>query len=322
MKTLQIWLGSLILALGAVAPACAEQWPAHPIKLVVPYTAGGQFDIVARLLAERMGARLGQPVVVENKPGNNTLIGADYVAKARNDGYTLLYAGANMFAIAPHLYSKMPFKRSDFQTISLVSELPMGLIVNGKLPVRTFAEFVDYVKANPGKLSFGTSGEGGAQHLLCELLQEKTGMRMNHISYKGTNQNIQDLIPGRLAASCDGLQSYFPYAQNGELRILGVSSAQRLSGHADIPTFAELGVPDATVASWGGIVAPAGLPPAVFAALRKAVVAAASDPEVQEKIVSSAAVPRTATPAEFDRVIQADSDKWRAVIRRLGLKFD
>ena len=175
MKTLQTWMGTLILALGAIAPGRSAEWPTHPIKLVVPYTAGGQFDIVARMLAEKMGASLGQPVVVENKPGNNTLIGADYVAKSGNDGYTLLYAGANMFSIAPHLYSRMPFKRSDFQTVSLVSELPMGLIVNGKLPVRTLAEFVDYVKAHPGKLSFGTSGEGGAQHLLCDRRAAHTG---------------------------------------------------------------------------------------------------------------------------------------------------
>ena len=300
--------------------ALAAPWPERPLKLVVPYTPGGQFDIVARMVADRMGALLGKPVLVENKPGGATVIGAEAVARSANDGYTLLYAGANMFAILPHLYAKLPYKRSDFQTVSLVSDLPMGLIVNSEVPAKDLRSLAAYAKANAGKVNFGTSGEAGAQHLLCELIKDKAGIEMQHIGYKGTAQVIQDLLPGRVQVACDGLLAYIPQAKAGRLRILGVSSAQRMEALPDVPTFAELGLPDATVASWGSIVAPAGIPAPVLEKLHAAVVAAASAPEVRARIVADAAVPHTTTPAQFDAIIQADYEKWGAVVRKLGLK--
>ena len=300
--------------------ALAQAWPERSIKLIVPYTPGGQFDIVARMVAERMGAKRGQPVIVENRPGGSTLIGADAVAKAKNDGYTLLYAGANMFAIAPHLFAKMPFQRGDFQTISLVSELPMGLVAHSSVPARNIQEFVAHVKANPGKVNFGTSGEGGAQHLLCELIKDQAGIDMLHVGYKGTAQVLQDLIPGRVTVACDGLVAYIPHAKAGTVRILGVSSSKRMPSLPDVPTFAELGYESATVASWGGIVAPAGVPAPVLARLHEAVVAAANAPEVRQRIVDDAALPRTTTPEEFDAIIRRDHATWGGVIRKLGLK--
>jgi tripartite-type tricarboxylate transporter receptor subunit TctC len=309
-------LAALLVAGGA---AHAQGWPDHPLKLVVPYTAGGQFDVVARMVAERMGQTLGQPVVVENKPGAGTLLGADYVAKSRPDGYTLFYAGANAFAIAPHLFARVPYQRSDFQTISLVSELPMGLVVDAKLPVKTLEEFLAYVKANPGKVNFGTSGEGGAQHLLCELVKDRTGISMQHIGYKGTAQVLQDLLPGRVSAACDGLLAYVPHMKAGAVRILAVSSSQRLAALPDVPTFAEKGIPDATVSAWGGIMAPAGIPPAVRQKLHDAVAAAVNSTEVRQRISADAAVPRSTTPEEFDAIIGADYEKWGGVIRKLGL---
>lgn len=303
----------------ASAGALAQAWPERALKLVVPYTPGGQFDIVARMVAQRMGASLGQPVLVENRPGGGTIIGADYVAKSKNDGYTLLYAGANMFAIAPHL-RKLPYRRADFQPISLVSDLPMGLVVRtADVPATDLKSFIAYVKANPGKLDFGTSGEGGAQHLLCELVKDKAGIDMRHVGYKGTAQVIQDLLPGRVQAACDGLLAYIPHTKDGTLRILAVSSERRMEALPDIPTFAELGLPQATVASWGGVVAPAGVPAPVLDKLHDAVVAAASAPEVRSRIVADAAVPHTTTPAQFAAIIEADFEKWGSVIRKLNL---
>lgn len=311
---------ALLLSAGcALAQGSPGTWPERPIKLVVPYTAGGQFDVVARMVAERMGQRLGQPVVVENRPGGATVPGADFVAKSRPDGYTLFYAGANAFAIAPHLNARMPYQRGDFQTISLVSELPMGLVVNASVPARTLEEFVAYVKANPGKVNFGTSGEAGAQHLLCELVKDRAGIDMQHVGYKGTAQVLQDLIPNRVNAACDGLLAYVPHQKSGALRILAVSSSQRLPALPDVPTFGERGMKDATVSAWGGIVAPAGIPAAARQKLNEAVVAAVNSPEVRQRITADAAVPRSSTPEEFDALIAADHDKWGGVIRKLGL---
>ncbi|TFZ02607.1 tripartite tricarboxylate transporter substrate binding protein [Ramlibacter henchirensis] len=315
-------VAALCLAAGSAPAQTASTgpaWPERPLKLVVPYTAGGQFDVVARMVAERMGQTLGQAVVVENRPGGGTLLGADYVSKSKADGYTLFYAGANAFAISPHLVAKMPYQRSDFQTISLVSELPMGLVVNASLPVKTLEEFIAYVKANPDKVNFGTSGEGGAQHLLCELVKDRTGISMQHVGYKGTAQVLQDLLPNRVNAACDGLLAYAPHMKSGALRILAVSSSQRLPALPDVPTFAERGIPDATVSAWGGIMAPAGLPPAVRQKLHEAVTAAVNSPEVRQRISNDAAVPRTTTPEEFDAIIRTDYEKWGGVIRKLGL---
>lgn len=320
MKRAITWLITASLALLGSAALQAQDWPQRTIRLVVPYTAGGQFDVVARMLAERMTGSLGVPVVVENRPGAGTMIGADHVAKSPNDGYTLLFAGANMFAIAPHVFANVPFKRSDFQTVSLVSELPMGLIIHSSIPARTLGEFIAYAKANPGKISFGTSGEAGAQHLLCELIKDRAGIDMVHVGYKGTAQVLQDLLPGRVTVACDGLLAYMPHAKQGTLRILGVSSSRRLPSLPDVPTLAEGGMPDATVASWGSIVAPAGLPAPVLKKLHGAVVAAAEAPEVKQRIAEGAALPRTTTPQEFDAIITSDYEKWGAVVRKLGLQ--
>jgi tripartite-type tricarboxylate transporter receptor subunit TctC len=199
-------------------------------------------------------------------------------------------------------------------------ELPLGLVVNSSVPARTLEEFIAYAKANPGKISFGSSGEGGAQHLLCELVKDRAGIDMVHIGYKGNAQVLQDLLPGRVVAACDGLLAYAPHAKSGALRILGVSSSKRLAALPDVPTFAEKGIPDATVASWGGIVVPAGVPAPVLAKLLDAVTAAGNSPEVRQRIIDDAGVPRTTTPAEFDTVIRDDYNKWGAVIQKLGLK--
>ena len=188
------------------------------------------------------------------------------------------------------------------------------------MPARNIQEFVAHVKANPGKVNFGTSGEGGAQHLLCELIKDQAGIDMLHVGYKGTAQVLQDLIPGRVTVACDGLVAYIPHAKAGTVRILGVSSSKRMPSLPDVPTFAELGYESATVASWGGIVAPAGVPAPVLAKLHDAVVAAASAPEVRQRIIDDAALPRTTTPEEFDAIIRRDHATWGGVIRKLGLK--
>jgi len=307
------------------APAAfAQHYPERPLKIVVPYTPGGQFDIHARLLAERMKDLLGQPVLIENRPGAATMIGAEAVAKSPNDGYTLLFAGTNMFAILPQLYSKISYKVSDFQTIAVVSDLPMGLIVAYKqIPADDLASFVRYVRARPGAINFGTSGTGGLQHLIGELANLRMDLHMTQVSYRGTPEVLTALLGNQIPVTFDGTTAYLPNAGPGKpLRILAVSSAQRIEAASEVPTFAELGYPDMTVSTHGGLVAPAGTPRAIIDKLHDAVVAANGDPKVRAAIVQGAAVPRASTPEEFDALIKADSAIWGDIIRRLNIKLD
>jgi tripartite-type tricarboxylate transporter receptor subunit TctC len=318
----------LRLALGFVALsaplATAQTYPDHSIKMIVPYPAGGQFDIHARLLAEKLKDLLGQPVVIENRPGGATMIGADAVAKSPNDGYTLLFSGANMFAIMPQVYRKISYKVSDFQPISLVSDLPMGLVVSSKqMPVDDLRGFVDYVKARPGQVNFGTSGTGGGQHLLGELANLHMGLTMVHVSYRGTPEVLTGLLGDQVPVTFDGLTAYLPNAGAGKpLKVLGISSAQRIEAAPDIPTFAELGFPGMTVSTRGGIVAPAGTPRAIIDKLHDAIVTANNDPQVRAAVLKGAAIPRTTTPEEFDAVMKSDAAIWGEVIRKLNITLD
>src|SRR5262245_15891574 len=317
----------LAAAWAAWAPAstgAAQSFPERPIRMVVPYTPGGQFDIHARLLADKLKDLLGQPVLIENRPGGGTMIGADAVAKSPNDGYTLLFAGANMFAILPQVYRKISYKVADFQTISLVSDLPMGLTVSTKqMPVDNLKDFVSYVKARPGAVNFGTSGTGGAQHLIGELANLRMGLNMTHISYRGTPEVLTGLLGDQIPLTFDGMTAYLPNAGPGKpLKILGVSSAQRVEAAPDVPTFAELGFPDMTVSTRGGIVAPAGTPRAIIDKLHDAIVAANNDPQVRAAVIKGAAIPQVSTPEEFDAVIKSDSAIWGEVIRKLNISLD
>jgi len=305
-------------------PAFGQNYPERPIKVVVPYTAGGQFDLHARLLAERMRDLLGQPVLIENRPGAASMIGADAVAKSPNDGYTLLFAGTNMFAILPHVYSKISYKVSDFQTIALVSDLPMGMTVSSKqLGVDNIKSFVSHVKERPGAINFGSSGTGGLQHLMGELANLRMGLKMVQVSYRGTPEVIAALLGDQVAVTFDGMTAYLPNAGPGKpLKILAVSSEQRIEAAPEVPTFAELGYPEMTVSTHGGIVAPAGTPRAIIDKIRSAVVTANSDPNVRATVVRGAAVPRTSTPEEFDALIKSDSAIWSEIVRRLNIKLD
>jgi tripartite-type tricarboxylate transporter receptor subunit TctC len=331
MRRSGIFVVALLLAVASsAAPRALAQtvdvraFPDHPLKLVVPYTPGGQFDIHARMLAENMTGILGRPVVIENKPGAGTMLAAEYVAGLKNDGYTILFAGANMLAITPHLYKSIRYKVSDFQTISLISSLPMGLVINtSKIPARTLNEFIAFVKANPGKITFGTSGTGGAQHLMGELAKMRMGLNMVQVGYRGTPEVLTDLLAGDVSLTFDGIVAYLPHAGDGKpLRILAMSSAERVEAAPDVPTYAELGYPDMTLSTFGGLVAPAGTPMPIVDKLHDAIVKANSDPAIRRRVVDSAAIPKTSTPAEFDRLIKSDSAVWGEVVQKLNLKMD
>jgi tripartite-type tricarboxylate transporter receptor subunit TctC len=316
----------LLCLVGLAAPgAIAQNYPERPIRLVVPYPPGGQFDYHARVLGERMGSLLGQPVVVENRPGANTMLGAVHVKNSANDGYTLLWAGANMLAILPHLHSNMQYKVSDFQSVSLLSELPMGLIIDSKqMPgVNDLQGFKEYVRARPGKIDYASIGVGGAQHLLAELTKTELGIQLNQIIYKGTNEVIAALMAGELPVAFDGVNTWVKHVAPGQrLKMLAVTSAKRLAVLPHVPTFAEAGYPKLGVVTFGAIMVPAGTSRAVVNRLNEAIVKASTDPKVTELVLRSGVTPRTSTPEELDAMIKSDSETWGSVIRSLNIKLD
>jgi tripartite-type tricarboxylate transporter receptor subunit TctC len=311
-------------ALAAALPGAAhaqspQNYPERPVTLVVPYTPGGQFDTHARLVAKRLSTLLNQSVVVENRPGAGTTIGAEYVSRAKPDGYTLLMAGATMFTIAPHTFASLRYKIEDFQTVSLLNVLPMALMVNPTvLPVKDFKEFVAYAKAHPGKLNYATTGPGVATHLLGELTKAKLGIDIVPVHYKGTGPAMLDLLGGRVQSTFDGLLAHAPMVKEGKEVVLGISSEKRLPGAPNVPTFAELGYPELAMSSWAGIVVPKGTPPAIVDKLHKAVVDAVRSEEVSSRMVADATIPMVNTPAEFDALIKRDYEVWGGLIRKLG----
>ncbi len=303
----------------APAPAQATNYPDKPITLVVPYTPGGQFDIHARLVAKSMSSLLNQSVVVENRPGAGTTIGAEYVARAKPDGYTLLMAGATMFTIAPHTFPSLRYKVDDFQTVSTLNILPMALMVNPTvMPVKDFKEYVAYAKANPGKVNYATTGPGVATHLLGELTKARLGIDIVPVHYKGTGPAMQDLLGGRVQSTFDGLLAHAPMIKEGKERVLGVSSEKRLPGAPDVPTFSELGFPELAMSSWAGIVVPKGTPAPIVARLQKAVNDAVASDEVKNKMIADGTIPSSSTPQQFDTLIKRDYDVWGGLIKGIG----
>lgn len=306
-------------SLNAAAQSATSSWPDRPITLVCPYTPGGQFDAHARLIAQRLSVLLKQQVVVENKPGAGTTIGAEYVARAKPDGYTLLMAGATMFTIAPHTFDQLRYKASDFQSVSLLNQLPMALMVNPQaIPVKDFKEFVAYAKANPGKVNYGTTGPGVATHLLGELTKAQLGIDIVPVHYKGTGPGMIDLLAGRVPAMFDGVLAHAPMIKEGKEVALAVSSAKRLPGAPNIPTFAELGYPELSMSSWAAIMVPKGTPQPIVDRLHKAVVEAVASEEVNARMVADATLPMSSTPAELDALIKRDYDTWGGLIRKIG----
>lgn len=302
--------------------AFAQAYPERPIKLVVPYTPGGQFDILARMVGERMGPILGRLVVVENKPGAGTMLGAEFVARSKNDGYTLLYSGANMFAIAPHVYAKVPYQRSDFQTISLVSDLPMGLVVNAAMvPAKTLQEFIAWAKQR-GKISFGSPGIGTTPHLSATMFAKRAGLDAVHVPFRGASQTIPAMLSGDVTYALDNLASYVSTIDSGKMRPLAVTSAQRWPTMPEIPTMAEAGLPDFVVTSWAAFVVPTGTPRPIIDKLAGAMQQVAADPEIQRRFLVAGARCIASTPEQAAALGAKERPMWQEMVRLSGARAE
>ncbi|GIK88226.1 MAG: hypothetical protein BroJett026_37070 [Betaproteobacteria bacterium] len=314
------------LAAGALAalPRAAfaqDAYPARPIRVIVPHPAGGGVDIVARLLGEHVRPILGQPLVIENKPGANGMIGAHQAATSAPDGYTLLMSGPGEIAISPHLYKSMnydPF--TQLQPVTLASRAPNVLLVHPGVPVSNAAELVALAKARPGQLTFGSSGVGNIQHLNGELFNKLAGVKITHVPYKGAAPQIADLVGGQITMGFTSVAAALPLIRSGKLKAIAVSSKERVPAIPDVAPLAETpALAGYELNNWFGLFAPAGLPPAVLRTVNEAAVKALGSPAMQKSIVEGGAIPSPQTPDEFRSFVAGESQKFAQIIREVGI---
>ena len=312
------------VALAAVVSAAphAQEFPTRPVRVVVPFSPGGAVDGPMRVIAQELGKRWGQQVVVENKPGAGATIGSEMVAKAAPDGYTLLLASQTN-AISATLYPKLPFDPvEDFAPITLIGREPGVLVVNPAFPPKTFQEFVAYVKARPGQVDYASSGNGSGQHLFMALLASMTGMKLTHVPYKGSGQATTDLLGGQIMVSIPGSAGMVGHIKAGKLRPLAVTGATRSPQLPDVPTVMESGVPGYEAYVWMGLLAPKGTPAAIVDKIQRDVVAALQTNEVKGYMATAGIEIVGSTPAEFGKFFRAEREQWAKVVRETGAKAD
>jgi len=312
-------LGAFALLAHAQAP-----YPSKPIRIVVPFPAGGTTDILARAVAAKLTETTGQPAVVDNRPGAGGNIGAELVAKSAPDGYTFLMGTVGTHAINPSLYAKMPYDHvKDFAPVILVAGVPNVLVVNPALPVNSVQELIAYIKANPGKVNFASSGSGTSIHLSGELFKTMTGLQLTHVPYKGSAPALQDLVGGQVQIMFDNLPSSLALIKGGKLKALAVTSAERSSALPDVPTVAESGLPGFEASSWFGLLAPAGTPKEAIAKINGEVAKWLATPEAKEKLASQGAIAAAGlTPEDFQKHIASETTKWAKVVKESGAKVD
>jgi tripartite-type tricarboxylate transporter receptor subunit TctC len=312
-----------LFACGTVPAAAQQPYPSHSIRWIVPYTPGGITDTVTRLVAAKLQESMGQPIVVENKPGANSIVGADLVAKAPPDGYTILTVIA-AHAINATLYTgKLPFDPvKSFAPVSLASTAPLILVANNEFPVRDVKGLVAYARANPGKVSFGSSGVGASAHLTTELLKQAAGIDMLHVPFKGTAPALTAVMAGEIQVLADVPGSMMPHVRAGKIRALGMFSTKRVTGAEEVPTLTEAGGPAVEGSTWTLFLAPAGTPPEIVNKLAAEVQKALAAPDLRAKFEANGMQAVGTTPADAGRFLEAEIAKWRGVITNAKIKAD
>ena len=314
MLAIAFWLGASLAVM-------AQDFPVRPIRLVVPYPPGGPTDVVARIVATAMATKLGQPVVVENRPGGAAgTVGGRYVASADADGYTLVMSQVGSLTVAPFLYKLDYDPIKDFAPIGIAAETPEILTINPSLPVTTVAEFVAYAKNNPGKLNFASPGVGTLPHLLGEQLQLASGIKLTHVAYRGAGPAVSDLLGGQVQVMFDATSVMLPHIEAGRLRALAVSSAKRIAQMPNVPTVAEAGYPQLTESLWTALLAPAATPEPIIQKLNAALNESVKTPEVQKAYANLDVVTRTVSPQELKTFMAEEVRKWQQVVAQAGIK--
>lgn len=314
-------LGSVLLATGPVAAQAA--FPSKPITIIVPFSAGGTTDILARIVGQALSGELGQPVIIDNRAGAGGNIGGQVAAKAAADGHTLFMGTVGTHAINASLYKKMPFDPiKDFAPLTRVANVPNLLVANPAQPYKSVAELIAYAKANPGKVNFGSSGNGTSIHLSGELFKSMAKVDMQHVPYKGSAPAVTDLLGNQIGIMFDNMPSAIQHVRSGKLRPLAVTTAKRSPELPNVPTIAEAGVPGYEATSWFGLFAPAGTPPAVISKLNTAIVKVLGQADVKKKISEQGAEVYSETPEQFAAFIQKEAVKWGKVVRDSGASLD
>ena len=321
MSPVARWLTLVAMASVLAAPAAAEDYPNRPIQIVVPYVAGGVTDILARVAGDRLSQRLGQPVIIENKPGGGGLVGTDYVARARPDGYTLTMM-IDTNTIAPSLYTHLNYDPiKDFAPISLMAEAPQVIIANPKFPPNNVGELISYAKTRPDSLFFASPGFGTSHHLGMERFNLLAGIKLHHVPYKGGGQAVNDVISGQVPLGIIGIAPAMPQLQAGTLKALAVTSLKRLTVLPDVPTVAESGFPGFETFNWFGLLAPAGTPEPIVRRLHDEIVTVMHDPTLKERFDTLSLEIVTSKDAEdFHRFMVEDAAKWSEVVKASGVK--
>jgi len=318
---------ALICALAAAvllpSAAGAQPFPNRPLKLIVPFAAGGAADLFGRSLASGLSAELGQQVVVETRGGAGGLTGVDAAAKSAPDGYTICLAGAAALSAIPFMLSKMPFDwQKDLALLTLVVRVPEVLTVQPALGLNTFADFVAYARANPGKINFGSAGAGSITHLAGELVKSEVKLDLVHVPYRGVGPAIGDMVGGHIQMIVGDVPFMLPHIRSGAIKALAVTSGARSSALPEVPSTAELGYPAINSDNWYGLVAPAGTPPEILDRLRRATVSVLTSAELKKQFDSQNAAPSPTTPQEFAAFVQAEQAKWGPVVRATGAKLE
>jgi tripartite-type tricarboxylate transporter receptor subunit TctC len=306
----------------AAMPAHAQDWPTRPVTVIVPFAAGGTTDLFARTLSQHLERTFGKPFIVENKPGAGGNIGTTQVARAAPDGYTIEVGTVSTHAINPFLYKSLPHDTlKDFQPVSLISRVPNILVTNKNFPPNSVKELIEYGKANPGKITYGSSGSGTSIHLSAELFKMRTGVEMTHVPYRGSGELVAAMLGGHIDLAFDNMPISWPHAKKGDLKALAVTTAERSPAAPDVPTVADT-IPGYEASSWFGVFVPAGVPRPIVDKLAAEVKRILLMPEVDQKLSDVGAKPAPTTPEEFVAFINTEREKWAEVVKASGAKVD
>jgi tripartite-type tricarboxylate transporter receptor subunit TctC len=317
------WFLPMLLALVLGTHAQAQTWPDRPLKIVVPFAAGATNDVVGRLLAMKLSQRLGQPVVVENKTGSGGVIGADSVAKARPDGYTLLLGNLSTMVIAPLVYAQVPYvPERDFVQIAATASAPLVLVVNASSPVKDIAQLVALARENPGRINFASPGTGTPMHLMGESLKMQSNIQITHVPYRGGAPAVVDLLGNNVQFMFDNLASLKQHIDRGALRAIAVTSSKRMASLPSVPTVAELGFPSLESTSWFTIAAPKQVPAAVVARLQQELAVIVREDDYREKLAAVGTEPMMGSGDAAARLVSADHARWSEVVKRAGVRVE